>query len=164
MKDIRVLVNGAGGRMGKEVVNAVKAEPGLVLAGEADLGGDLPALIKSARADVVVDFTTPAAVYENTRKIIEAGAHAVIGTTNAAEAFVAAAVSAAFLAALVSGHWETDGLTDHLWSVLGLIGGGVIAAPVAGWMTKVLPLRMLTWIVGLVVTGLAIWQAVILFG
>jgi uncharacterized membrane protein YfcA len=87
-----------------------------------------------------------------------------IGTTNAAEAFVAAAVSAAFLAALVSGHWETDGLTDHLWSVLGLIGGGVIAAPVAGWMTKVLPLRMLTWIVGLVVTGLAVWQAVILFG
>jgi hypothetical protein len=40
----------------------------------------------------------------------------------------------------------------------------VIAAPVAGWMTKVLPLRMLTWIVGLVVTGLAVWQAVILFG
>ena len=64
----------------------------------------------------------------------------------------------------MSGHWETDGLTDHLWSVLGLIGGGVIAAPVAGWMTKVLPLRMLTWIVGLVVTGLAVWQAVILFG
>lgn len=86
-----------------------------------------------------------------------------IGTTNAAEAFVAAAVSAAFLAALVSGHWETDGLADHLWSVLGLIGGGVIAAPVAGWMTKVLPLRMLTWIVGLLVTGLAVWQAWVLF-
>ncbi|WP_374660720.1 sulfite exporter TauE/SafE family protein [Phenylobacterium sp.] len=86
-----------------------------------------------------------------------------IGTTNAAEAFVAAAVSAAFLAALVSGHWDTDGLADHLWSVLGLIGGGVIAAPVAGWMTKVLPLRMLTWIVGLLVTGLAVWQAWVLF-
>ena len=42
--------------------------------------------------------------------------------------------------------------------------GGVVAAPVAGWMTKVLPLRMLTWVVGLLVTGLAIWQAVVLFG
>lgn len=31
-------------------------------------------------------------------------------------------------------------------------------------MTKVLPIRALTWIVGLVVTGLAIWQAVVLFG
>ena len=87
-----------------------------------------------------------------------------IGTTNAAEAFVAAAVSAAFLAALVSGHWETDDLAQHLWSVLGLIAGGVVAAPLAGWMTKVLPVRALTWIVGLVVTGLAIWQAVVLFG
>ncbi len=87
-----------------------------------------------------------------------------IGTTNAAEAFVAAAVSAAFLAALVSGHWETDDLAQHLWSVLGLIAGGVVAAPLAGWMTKVLPIRALTWIVGVVVTGLAIWQAVILFG
>ena len=87
-----------------------------------------------------------------------------IGTTNAAEAFVAAAVSAAFLAALVSGHWQTDDLAQHLWSVLGLIAGGVVAAPLAGWMTKVLPIRALTWIVGLVVTGLAIWQAVVLFG
>lgn len=87
-----------------------------------------------------------------------------IGTTNAAEAFVAAAVSAAFLAALVSGHWETEGLAQHLWSVLGLIAGGVVAAPLAGWMTKVLPIRALTWIVGLVVTGLAVWQAVVLFG
>ena len=87
-----------------------------------------------------------------------------IGTTNAAEAFVAAAVSAAFLTALVSGHWETDDLAQHLWSVLGLIAGGVVAAPLAGWMTKVLPIRALTWIVGLVVTGLAIWQAVVLFG
>ncbi|MDO9430693.1 MAG: sulfite exporter TauE/SafE family protein [Pseudomonadota bacterium] len=86
-----------------------------------------------------------------------------IGTTNAAEAFVAAAVSAAFLAALVSGHWQTDDLAQHLWSVLGLIAGGVVAAPLAGWMTKVLPIRALTWIVGFVVTGLAIWQAVVLF-
>jgi uncharacterized membrane protein YfcA len=86
-----------------------------------------------------------------------------IGTTNAAEFFVASAISAAFLAALLSGHWETDGLRQHVWSVFGLIGGGIVAAPVAGWMTKVLPLRLLTWVVGLVVLALAIWQAVVLF-
>ncbi|HVK41017.1 MAG TPA: sulfite exporter TauE/SafE family protein [Phenylobacterium sp.] len=86
-----------------------------------------------------------------------------IGTTNAAEAFVAAAVSAAFIAALVSGHWKTEDLAQHMWSVLGLIAGGVVAAPIAGWMTKVLPIRALTWIVGVVVTGLAFWQAVVLF-
>ena len=47
--------------------------------------------------------------------------------------------------------------------MVGLIAGGVVAAPVAGWMTKVLPLRALTWIVGLLVLGLAGSQAVVLF-
>ena len=81
-----------------------------------------------------------------------------IGTTNAAEFFMAVAVSAAFITAMVTGHWETTGLTDHLSSVIGLIAGGVVAAPVAGWATKKLPLRGLTWLVGILVTGLAIWQ------
>ncbi|WP_374575193.1 sulfite exporter TauE/SafE family protein [Phenylobacterium sp.] len=86
-----------------------------------------------------------------------------IGTTNAAEFFVAAAISASFLAALLSGHWVSGGLRQHIWPVLGLIAGGVVAAPVAGWMTKVLPLRLLTWIVGLLVLGLAGSQALVLF-
>jgi hypothetical protein len=86
-----------------------------------------------------------------------------IGTTNAAEMFVAMATSAAFLASLLTGHWETKGLHGLLWSLAGLIVGGVIAAPVAGWMTRVLPLRLLTWIVGFLVVGLAIWQAYDLF-
>jgi uncharacterized membrane protein YfcA len=86
-----------------------------------------------------------------------------IGTTNAAEFFVASATSAAFLASLLSGHWETEGLRGLLWSLAGLIVGGVVAAPIAGWMTKVLPLRLLTWIVGLVVVALAAWQGVMLF-
>jgi hypothetical protein len=86
-----------------------------------------------------------------------------IGTTNAAEMFVAMATSAAFLASLLTGHWETKGLRGLLWSLVGLIVGGVIAAPIAGWMTRVLPLRLLTWIVGFLVVGLAIWQAYDLF-
>ena len=86
-----------------------------------------------------------------------------IGTTNAAEFFMAVAVSAAFLTALVTGHWKTSGLTDHLWPVVGLIAGGVVAAPIAGWATKHMPLRALTWMVGALVTGLAIWQGWTLF-
>ena len=86
-----------------------------------------------------------------------------IGTTNAAELFVASAISAAFLSALLSGHWETDGLRDQISSVLGLIAGGVVAAPLAGWMTKILPIRLLTWFVGVLVTGLALWQGWVLF-
>lgn len=99
-----------------------------------------------------------------TSSLMGAGADVrkAIGTTNTAEVFVAAATSAAFLATLVSGHWETAGLRDLIWSLAGLIGGGVVAAPIAGWATKVLPLRMLTWLVGVLVVGLAIWQGVLL--
>ena len=42
---------------------------------------DLTATIKKHQADVVIDFTTPDSVFENTLKIIEAGARPVIGTT-----------------------------------------------------------------------------------
>lgn len=87
-----------------------------------------------------------------------------IGTTNAAEFFVAVAISATFIGAILTGHWDADGLSDHIWSVGGLIAGGVVAAPLAGWMTKVLPLRALTWLVGVLVTGLAIWQGLVLAG
>ena len=86
-----------------------------------------------------------------------------IGTTNTAEMFVAIATSAAFLAALLTGHWDTEGLSGLAWQLGGLIAGGVVAAPFAGWMTKVLPLRLLTWFVGFLVVGLAIWQGVGLF-
>ncbi len=89
-------------------------------------------------------------------------ARQAIGTTNAAEFFVASAISATFLAALVTGQWEAAGLTDHIWSIAGLIVGGVVAAPIAGWTTKVVPVRALTWLVGLLVTGLAVWQGLVL--
>lgn len=97
-----------------------------------------------------------------TSSLLGAGAdpRKAIGTTNTAEMFVAAATSAAFLGALLTGHWETAGLEGLVWSLAGLIAGGVVAAPLAGWMTKVLPVRALTWIVGVLVVALAIWQAV----
>jgi 4-hydroxy-tetrahydrodipicolinate reductase len=92
---IRVLVNGARGRMGSETVRAVLASPDLDLAGEADLGDDLAAAIRGARAEVVVDFTRPADAFSNFESIILAGARPVSGTTG----FTAQQVKAA--AALV---------------------------------------------------------------
>lgn len=97
-----------------------------------------------------------------TSSLLGAGAdpRKAIGTTNTAEIFVAIATSAAFLVSLLTGHWETEGLRGLAWQLAGLIAGGVVAAPVAGWMTKVLPLGLLTWFVGFLVVALAIWQGV----
>ncbi len=78
---IPVIVNGARGRMGQEVILAVKAESDLALVGETDLGDDLPGTILRTGARVVVDFTQPDVAAANTEAILRAGAHPVVGTT-----------------------------------------------------------------------------------
>ncbi len=79
--NINVIVNGANGKMGKTTQSAIEAAEGLTLVAATGSQDDLSALIKEKNADVVVDFTTPQAVYENSLTIINAGARPVIGTT-----------------------------------------------------------------------------------
>jgi len=83
---IKVVVNGCHGRMGREVAGAVESAPDLELVGQTDLDDDLEAIIRETQADVVVDFTVPAARMDNFKKIINAGACPVVGTTGYTEA------------------------------------------------------------------------------
>ena len=78
---IRVAVSGAAGRMGETVCEAVDEAADLELSARADpaLGVDLAAVLDGA--DVAVDFSTPEAAPENVRTCVEAGVHAVVGTT-----------------------------------------------------------------------------------
>lgn len=92
---IRVLVNGALGRMGSEVCKKVWSEADLELAAVVDakegtvtLGDtvfgietDLEHAIEASKPDVVVDFTRPDVVMNNLRKVLALGVHAVVGTT-----------------------------------------------------------------------------------
>lgn len=88
----------------------------------------------------------------------------MIGTVNTAEFFLTTAISAGFLAALLTGHWEEAG---DLWrygqAVAGLIVGGVLAAPLAGVVVKTVPARPMTVAVGVLVVVLAVYQTVRLF-
>lgn len=89
----------------------------------------------------------------------------VIGTVNTAEFFVTCAISAGFVWALVSGHWEDAGeLTDHIPAVAGLVVGGVLAAPLAGYVVKIAPPKTLMALVGCLVIGLSVWQGLRLWG
>lgn len=85
-----------------------------------------------------------------------------IGTTNTAEFLLAIAVSAAFIGALVAGHWQETELAEYGTAVGGLVVGGLLAAPIAGWTTKVLPTRRLMWAVGILVLALAGYQGFML--
>lgn len=76
---IRVAVLGAAGRMGRAVAAAVEAAPDLDLVAGLDVGDDVAGL--AGRADVAVDFTIPDATEANVHALIDAGVHAVVGTT-----------------------------------------------------------------------------------
>jgi 4-hydroxy-tetrahydrodipicolinate reductase len=78
---IRVIVNGASGRMGKTTVNAIRSDNALELVGETHNTEDLKKAIQAKQADVVVDFTNASVVFENSNTIIAGGAHPVIGTS-----------------------------------------------------------------------------------
>lgn len=78
---IRVLVNGALGRMGQEVVKALQGNDKFNLVGTCGRNDDLSAAIQHSEADVVVDFTNANVVFENSQKILKAGARPMIGTT-----------------------------------------------------------------------------------
>ena len=78
---IRVVVSGAAGRMGETTSNAVEDADYLELVGRADpsLGTSVGEFL--ANADVMVDFTTPDASPANVMEAIDAGVHAVVGST-----------------------------------------------------------------------------------
>jgi 4-hydroxy-tetrahydrodipicolinate reductase len=78
---IKVIVNGAKGRMGQESVKAIKADPALELVAETDLEDNLSQTIHSTSAQVVVDFTLASVGFKNAKAILESGARPVIGTS-----------------------------------------------------------------------------------
>ncbi len=103
-KNIKVLVNGAAGKMGQSVIKAVSAEAGLKLVSAVDhndnpdigkdigtvcginplnilLTSNLKEAISKTSPDVLVDFTMPEIVYVNAETAIKLGVRPVIGTT-----------------------------------------------------------------------------------
>lgn len=101
MEKINVAVNGAFGRMGREICQAVLDNEELQLAGAFDLQGNgedigevlgrkkLGILIRNLSSDaltgqkiqVMVDFTTPMAVMDNIKISLDCGIRPVVGTT-----------------------------------------------------------------------------------
>jgi uncharacterized membrane protein YfcA len=75
----------------------------------------------------------------------------VIGSVSLAEFFVTMAIAGTFFAELGASHLE---------HVAALIAGGVLAAPLAGFVVKKAQPRLLLLAVGLLVTGLALRELV----
>jgi uncharacterized membrane protein YfcA len=69
-----------------------------------------------------------------------------IGTVNAVEFFVTLTSSAVFIAIIGISHWNI---------VLALALGGVLAAPIAGFVAKKVPHRPMMFLVGLLIIGVS---------
>ena len=77
---INVAVLGASGRMGSTVVDAVTGADGMQIVARLDAGDDVVEAAR-AQAQVAVDFTVPEASEANVHALIDAGVHAVVGTS-----------------------------------------------------------------------------------
>jgi 4-hydroxy-tetrahydrodipicolinate reductase len=109
---IRVLVSGAAGKMGSEVVRAVSAADGMEVVAAVDPAvagclvptgdgehvecrADLADAIARCTPDVMVDFTHPSVVEANIGVALAAGVNCVVGTTGLSEERLAALVGSA---------------------------------------------------------------------
>lgn len=79
---IRILINGAQGKMGQETVKAVSEHSSdFTLVAKTGKNDDLTKAIRDHKPQVVIDFTNADVAFKNTQTIIETGAHPVIGTS-----------------------------------------------------------------------------------
>jgi 4-hydroxy-tetrahydrodipicolinate reductase len=76
---IRLGVAGSNGRMGKAILAVAAADPGVAVTGSWDRGDDASLAMQDAQ--VVIDFTTPAATMENLKLCAAKKIALVIGTT-----------------------------------------------------------------------------------
>ena len=99
MKPIRVVVHGALGRMGQQVIDTVCQEPEMEVVGAVDLkvaqehlplpdgsgevpsSSDLDYILTSCQPDVLVDFTIAQATMSAVRIATNRGVNVVVGTT-----------------------------------------------------------------------------------
>jgi len=128
---------------------ANKTVPGKFIAPLGAAGGFLDAIGGGGWGPVV------------TSSLIGAGAppRYVVGTVNAAEFVVTAAVVSAFAVFLVAGVWaESHGLASHLVAIAGLIAGGLPSAFLAGWLLKIAPRKPLMIAIGLLICSIAGWE------
>jgi len=78
---ITVAVSGALGRMGREVVAAVRAESDLALVAEVDKDDDLADALDQTKPVALVDFSIPEAVMGNIETALAVHVVPIVGTT-----------------------------------------------------------------------------------
>jgi 4-hydroxy-tetrahydrodipicolinate reductase len=110
---IRIVINGAKGRMGKALLACAPQHPALQVTGQVDVGDDLSTVI--GQADVVVDFSLHSATPAAAALCAERGVAMVIGTTgHSAEDRAALEKCAAKIPMVIASNFST-GVNALFW-------------------------------------------------
>ena len=87
---INIAVCGANGKMGQEVIKAVKKAEDMTLVAKIDINNGEFATIKDAKdsvnIDILIDFTQPKSIFENALYCLHNDINIVIGTTGLSDA------------------------------------------------------------------------------
>ena len=110
---LKVLINGARGRMGQMLIACARNEPGLEVTAQVDVGDDFAAAL--AQCDAAIDFSHHSTVEPVLARCVEAKKTLVIGTTGHTDSQVAAIRHSAAHIPLVFAPNYSIGVNTLFW-------------------------------------------------
>lgn len=113
MNPVRLLINGAKGRMGQMIIACAKDEPGVEVTAAVDQGDDFSAALKLA--DAVIEFSHHDVTEKVAQACIEQNKILVVGTTGHTDAQTAAIKAAAKSIPLVFAPNYSVGVNTLFW-------------------------------------------------
>lgn len=113
MNPVRLLINGAKGRMGQMIIACAKDEPGVEVTAAVDQGDDFAAALKLA--DAVIEFSHHDVTEKVAQACIEQNKILVVGTTGHTDAQTAAIKAAAKSIPLVFAPNYSVGVNTLFW-------------------------------------------------
>lgn len=113
MPALRLLINGAKGRMGQTLVACAKEEPRLEIVAQVDVGDDFNGAI--AQCDAVVDFSHHSTIEPVLARCLEGRKTLVIGTTGHTDDQIAAIRHAAAMIPIVFAPNYSVGVNTLFW-------------------------------------------------
>lgn len=113
MTPVRILINGAKGRMGQAIIRCGEEDPAVEVTERIDVGDDFVAAL--ARVDAVIDFSHHAALEIVLARCVEAKKPLVIGTTGHADVQIAGIKHAAQQIPIVYAPNFSVGVNTLFW-------------------------------------------------
>ena len=110
---LRLLVNGAQGRMGRAIIGCAETDPAVTISGEAESDEELVTYLSNS--DAIIDFTHADVTERVLARCVEAGKTLIIGTTGQTESVRTQIKNAALTIPIVFAPNYSVGVNTLFW-------------------------------------------------